>query len=87
MTLRTALGLFPVLASASAPFLPETASRLDQTLPELAGSARRLEAGLADLVPSLRPGSPFVAPGLLFAKLEDSQLEAWELRFGGTAAG
>jgi methionyl-tRNA synthetase len=87
MTLRTALGLFPVLASASAPFLPETASRLDQTLPELAGSRRRLAADLADLVPSLRPGSPFVAPGLLFAKLEDTQLEAWELRFGGTAAG
>lgn len=43
-----------------------------------------IDPSLADTVLAVPPGSPFAAPGLLFAKLDDDQLAEWTERFAGT---
>jgi hypothetical protein len=42
-----------------------------------------LNPALADAIVSVTAGSVFVAPGLLFGKLDDDQLAEWTERFGG----
>lgn len=83
MAVRTALSLARTLAVLTAPFLPDTAERmlrtLDLPLSELAHWPASPDEALALLPPGHRIGTP--RP--LFAKIEDSQLEAWRARFGG----
>ena len=80
-TLRTALSLIPIIAIASAPFVPDTAARLCAALPA-ADCDGLLSAALADRVGRLDAGSPFVAPPLLFDKVDSDEQAALEERFG-----
>ena len=84
-TLRWALGLLPVFAVASAPFVPTTAERLAAVLPD-APTPGLLTPAIAGGVGSLRAGSAFVAPPLLFDKLDEEQLAGLVDRFGGPPA-
>ena len=80
MVLRTAINLLPLFAAASAPIIPATAT------------AVRAAIGLDDSdgwpavdLTRLGPGHPFEVPPLLFAKLDDDQMEEWTDRFAGDA--
>ena len=66
------------IAIASAPFVPDTAARLCAALPA-ADCDRLLSAALADRVGRLDAGSPFVAPPLLFDKV-DALLQSGALK-------
>jgi len=82
VTLRHALGLVRLYGHLGAAILPTTAASLAATLPE-APALVGLDAGaLAASVAELAGGTPFVAPGLLFRKLEPDDLAAWQQRFG-----
>ncbi len=82
VTLRTAVGFARLVASASSPYLPETADRIAQMLPDDRLDAP-LSPELADSILEVSGGTRFVAPGLLFGKLDDEQLAAWTERFAG----
>ena len=88
-TLRTALVLAVVDAIAAAPFIPHTADRLGVCLlgPDPLGRDGRaavLDTELVDrAVAAIRPGASIAPPGLLFEKVSDEQVAAWEDRFGG----
>lgn len=83
MTLRTALGLARVEAIASQPFVPEACAALAAALPDAPIEGARLSGDLADDILAVAPGSRFVAPGLLFAKIAPEQIEEWEATFRG----
>ncbi len=81
MTLRTALGVVRLHAHLSSPFIPSTSERIAATLPdasELLGVGPELATSVFDL----DPGARFVAPDLLFQKLDDDLVASWEKRFG-----
>ncbi|MBX7071024.1 MAG: methionine--tRNA ligase [Microthrixaceae bacterium] len=81
MTLRTALGVVRLHAHLSSPFIPSTSERIAATLPdtsELLGVGPELATSVLDL----DPGARFVAPDLLFQKLDDDLVASWEKRFG-----
>jgi len=85
-TLRTALVLAVVDAVASIPFIPHTAERLATCLTGSTVPAGLLDAGLVDrALAAVQPGAAVVPPGLLFEKVADEQIAAWEDRFGGDA--
>jgi methionyl-tRNA synthetase len=83
LTLRTALGFARLCGRASAPYLPTTAERIAAALPQspLEGS---LGTALVESILGVDAGAPFQAPGLLFAKLDDEQLDEWTARFAGS---
>ena len=81
MTLRTALGVVRLHAHLSSPFIPSTSERIAATLPDapaLVGVGAELAASVLDL----NPGTRFVAPDLLFQKLDDDLVATWAERFG-----
>jgi methionyl-tRNA synthetase len=83
-TLRTALELVAVCAVASAPFIPSTCTTLQAAFPSLNFEGMRLDESLP-VATALVPDSAFKAHGLLFAKLDPTDLQAWEERFGGVS--
>jgi len=86
VTLRTALGLARLYGHLSSPFIPTSAARLTALLPDAPQLGGIDAAGLAASVLDLDAGSAFVAPDLLFQKIDDDTLAAWTERFGGAAA-
>jgi len=81
-TLRTALGFVVACAVASDPFVPGAAATLRDAFPGVDWPSLRLDGELLERA-ALRPGGEVRPPGLLFQKLGDDQLAAWEERFGG----
>ena len=81
MILRTALNLMAVYATVSRPFIPDAAdaiaAALDFDAPWPTDAAAALSMLPAD--------HTFTVPDNLFRKIEDSEREAWESRFGGEA--
>jgi methionyl-tRNA synthetase len=78
--MRTAVNLVRLYGVLSAPIIPDAAAAIlaavapDQSLAwpdDVAGAFTRLEAG-----------TPFEVPEVLFRKLTDDELAAWETRFG-----
>ena len=82
VTLRTALGLVRLAGHVSSPFIPSSAQRLLDVVPE-AGALSGIAPELAGSVLDLAPGSAFVAPDLLFQKIPEESVREWEDRFGG----
>ncbi|MEI2816040.1 MAG: methionine--tRNA ligase [Microthrixaceae bacterium] len=83
-TLRVALGLVRLFAHLSSPFIPAASARLSATLvdtPALDGVSGDLAASIL----GIEPGARFEVPGLLFSKVLDEEVEAWQARFGGPA--
>lgn len=81
-TLRTACGLIRLFGHLSAAYIPATSRVLGAVLPQapaLSGVGADLSASVLDI----EPGQRFVAPGLLFTKIDQDQVEEWEVRFGG----
>lgn len=89
-SVRAGLNLIPLFAALSAPFIPHTAEKMlhifgpqGTGLPPSPGGGARWPASARDALARLAPGTPFIAPELLFRKIEDDELAAWREKFGG----
>lgn len=77
---RTGLNLVALFARLAGPVMPDTASRIAQTV-----GATDLSWPSAgdDWTQAVQPGQAVSAPSVLFAKIEDAQVAEWSERFGG----
>ena len=78
--IRFSLNLIRLYAVLSAPFIPDTATKMMK--------AMRAEDGLwpkdiAAALASLPPGRSFTVPDNLFSKISDAERESWQKRFAG----
>ncbi|MDG4864117.1 methionine--tRNA ligase [Streptomyces sp. T-3] len=88
LTLRTAMNLIHLYSVVSEPFIPSSAAamrsafQLADTAPDQlrATWVTADEARTLDFVPA---GTPFTVPPVLFAKIQDEDLESYKERFGG----
>jgi len=83
MVVRTGLNLVALFATLSAPFIPDTATKIRTAfkLEDTPNTPWPEDAKAA--LTALAPGHEFTAPDVLFAKLEDEQIAEWKTRFGG----
>jgi methionyl-tRNA synthetase len=84
VAVRMGLNLVHLFAHLSWPIIPETARRMHEAVmpaPDIIPWPREPIAEFMGFVP---PGEPFTVPEVLFKKIDDSQVEAWKQRFGGT---
>jgi methionyl-tRNA synthetase len=79
VSIRYALNLAMTFAALAQPFIPHASATIAQALGSKSGPLP-WPSGIADL---LQPGAAISVPGVLFAKIEPEQLEAWSARFGG----
>ncbi len=82
---RTGLNLVHLFAALSWPIIPFTSDAILEAFGE-GGETPRWPGGAEAALTHLKPGSRFDAPDVLFAKIEDEQVEAWRARFGGEPA-
>ncbi|MEM1381677.1 MAG: methionine--tRNA ligase [Pseudomonadota bacterium] len=78
MIVRTALNLIPLYAQLSAPVIPHTAEKLAAVF----GTEALGWPGKGSLLDVLPRDQSFEAPGVLFKKVEDDEVEAWAEQFG-----
>jgi methionyl-tRNA synthetase len=83
---RTGLNLCVLFAQIAAPFMPHTA----QTILAAFGLGQEAltwpSRPARELIDALPHGQAFTPPDVLFKKIEDSDVEAWKARFGGSQA-
>jgi methionyl-tRNA synthetase len=80
--IRVAINLIRVFAVLSAPMIPSVADRMLQAL-RLPPQLGWLSSSLAAELQALKVGHSFDVPEILFAKIEDAQIERWKTEFGG----
>lgn len=80
--IRTAANLIGLFARVSAPFIPFSSRRIAEAIGDASPDIWPSLDGVAELG-RIPPGRRVKSPGVLFAKLESGQIEAWKLRFGG----
>jgi methionyl-tRNA synthetase len=83
-SVRTAINLARVFAVISKPFVPEAASRLLTALGQSADQDSWPTGKAPNDLSVLKPGHRFTVPDILFRKLADEDLKAWESQFAGT---
>ncbi|RMA43029.1 methionine--tRNA ligase [Rhodophyticola porphyridii] len=76
---RLALNLIPVYATLSAPFIPDAAA----TMLESMNAAPVWPEDMADALGRLPAGHGFTVPDVLFSKITDEAREDWQTRFAG----
>ena len=79
--IRVAINLIRVFAVLSAPMIPSAAGRMLAAL-RLPAEPIGLASALGVELQKLGPRHPFDVPDLLFAKIEDVQIERWKSEFG-----
>ncbi|MBK9036368.1 MAG: methionine--tRNA ligase [Myxococcales bacterium] len=80
---RTALNLARVLAILSAPVMPTSSQKILDDLQVPADARAWPTRPMAEELATLPAGHAFVDGGLLFAKIEDTQVAEWSARFAG----
>ncbi len=84
VSLRYAINLIRVFAILSAPVIPDACRKLAEALNlELTGKDW-IENPLAEELTVLKAGHSFNVPDVLFSKISDEDVEAWEAKFGGS---
>ncbi|WP_415919972.1 methionine--tRNA ligase [Tateyamaria sp. SN6-1] len=81
MQIRVGLNLIALYATLSAPFLPDTAETLRETLNI---SETSWPENASDALQSLDAGHAFAVPDNLFDKITDEARAAWEVQFAGS---
>lgn len=82
-SVRTAINLARIFAVASKPFIPDSAERLLKALGVSAEQDAWPKADAASELAMLKPGHKFTVPDVLFRKLAEEDLKAWEAKFAG----
>ena len=83
---RTALNLARVLAILAAPVMPVTSQKILDDLQVPADARGWPTRPMVEELAVLPAGHAFVDGGLLFAKIEDTQVAEWSARFAGKPA-
>jgi methionyl-tRNA synthetase len=83
VAVRTAINLIRLFGVLSAPVIPDTASRMLQTLGLDPREVAWPREDAAAVLTVLKPGHAFTVPEVLFRKIEDAQVAEWKARFGG----
>ena len=84
VSLRYAINLIRVFAILSAPVIPDACRKLADALHlELTGKDW-IENPLTEELTVLKAGHKFDVPDVLFSKISDEDVEAWEAKFGGS---
>ena len=80
---RMGLNLVHLFGHLSSPFIPESARKIHGAVMEAPDLIAWPDEPMAEFLDGLTPGQPIHPPDVLFAKITDQQIAAWELRFGG----
>ena len=84
---RTGLNLAVLFGIIAQPIIPDAAKKILDAL-NIPDENRTWNfgdfSGIADLIDALPHGLPVSAPDVLFAKIEDTDIEKWTAQFGGT---
>lgn len=83
-SVRTGINLIRLIASLSAPIIPDTAAALAATLGLTPADLTWPRGRAVDELATLLPGHKFQVPPVLFAKLAEEQVAEWTQAFGGT---
>ncbi len=81
-SVRCALNLIVLFAALSRPVIPFTADKMFAIFGLDPVDASRWPESAATALSRLKGGEPFTLPEVLFAKIEDEQVEEWRERFG-----
>jgi len=82
VSVRIALNLIPLFAALSAPVIPNSAAKMFAIFGLDADEAGRWPDSAKAALEILQPGHKFTPADVLFAKIEDEQLESWREKFG-----
>ena len=82
VSIRYALNLALAFAALAQPFIPGTAAKIAQALGKT-GDSLAWPKALTDELSQVERGTTISVPEVLFAKIEDTQITEWSVRFGG----
>ncbi|HEX3484875.1 MAG TPA: methionine--tRNA ligase [Micropepsaceae bacterium] len=82
-SVRMGLNLVHLFGHLSWPLIPESARKIHQAVMAAPDLIPWPDEPMAEFLDGLTPGQPIHPPEVLFAKITDEQIAAWELRFGG----
>ncbi len=85
VSVRMGLNLVRLFAHLSAPFIPSSAKKIHGAVMAAPDLIPWPDQPMAQFLDGLTPGQPIQPSDVLFAKLTDEQIAAWEQRFGGTS--
>ncbi|WP_327354736.1 methionine--tRNA ligase [Streptomyces sp. NBC_01304] len=83
LTLRTAMNLIHLYSVVSEPFIPTSAAAMRSAFQLADDTATWVTADEARTLNFVPAGTPFTVPPVLFAKIQDEDLESYKERFGG----
>ncbi|MCR9214663.1 MAG: methionine--tRNA ligase [Proteobacteria bacterium] len=83
VSLRVAINLMRIFAILSAPVIPLTSQRLSEALKLNLTAEDWIEGDCYEALQVLPAGHGFDIPEVLFRKISDDDVAAWETRFGG----
>jgi len=86
MMVRTALNLMVIGAIIAQPFIPDTAAKILDAMGVPNDNRNWPKEAAATLLDALPHGLACAVPELLFAKIEDEQVQNWSERFGAEAS-
>lgn len=81
-SVRCALNLIVLFAALSRPAIPFTAEKMFAVFGLDPDDASAWPSSAADALSRFKGGEAFTPPEVLFAKIEDDQIEAWRKQFG-----
>jgi methionyl-tRNA synthetase len=85
MTVRVGINLVHLFAHLSSAVIPDTARRIHEAVSEPPEILPWPAEPMAAFLDMLKPGDTFTTPGVLFRKIEDAEVKAFEERFRGSA--
>ena len=83
-SVRMGLNLVHLFGHLSWPVIPDAARTIHNTLMEAPEIIPWPDEPMAEFLDGLEQGAPIQPPPVLFAKITDEQIAAWEKRFGGS---
>ncbi|WP_169569742.1 methionine--tRNA ligase [Sneathiella limimaris] len=86
VSLRYAINLIRIFAILSAPVIPDASRKLSDALGLDLSGTEWLEKPMAEELVTLSAGHAFSVPDVLFRKISDDEVAAWEEKFGGSDA-
>ncbi len=81
-SVRCGLNLILLFATLSRPVIPFTADKMFAIFGIDPDDGAKWPTGAADALSALKGDEPFTLPEVLFAKIEDDQIDEWRGRFG-----
>ena len=85
-SVRMGLNLVHLFGHLSWPVIPSAARTIHNALMDAPNTIPWPDEPMAEFLDGLKQGQPIQAPSVLFAKVTDEQIAAWEARFGGVGS-